>query len=246
MLLLVLASVVSGTYYQSHLTADWDSPLLLTLYPINADNRRQTRQYIDLLTANDFKVIGDFMQEEAHAFGRPTLSDFRIELAPQLTSHPPTPPPHAAGRLAIAHWSLSLRHWVYRQTGSFGLDRRHIRIFVLYQQGQEGQALAHSYGLQKGLVGVVHAFALDRQRDQNKVVIVHELLHTFGATDKYDRNGFPLYPQGYAEPNRDPLLPQEFAEIMAGRMAISDDEIRTPESLDQAVIGPATAREINW
>ena len=47
--------------------------------------------------------------------------------------------------------------------------------------------MAHSTGLQKGMLGVVNAFASADQEGSNAVVIAHELLHTFGATDKYDR-----------------------------------------------------------
>ena len=139
-----------------------------------------------------------------------------------------------------------MRHWVYQQTDSFGLDARHVRIFVIYYRVHNNRALAHSIGLQKGLVGVVNAFASDTQRSQNKVIITHELLHTLGATDKYLENGMPRYPDGYAEPDKDPLYPQDFAEIMAGRYATSKDQAEIPQSLDQGVIGPATAREINW
>ena len=58
-------------------------------------------------------------------------------------------------------------------------------------------------GLQKGLIGVVNAFASDEQAAQNNVVIAHELLHTVGATDKYDpRTNQPSHPDGYAEPDR--------------------------------------------
>jgi hypothetical protein len=79
------------------------------------------------------------------------------------------------------------------------------------------------------------------------VVIVHELLHTLGATDKYDpATSQPLFPEGYAEPDAKPLYPQRFAEIMAGRIAVSDDETEMPEGLARVVVGPETAREINW
>jgi len=34
-------------------------------------------------------------------------------------------------------------------------------------------------------------------------VIAHELLYTLNATDKYDLNtGLPIFPNGYAEPER--------------------------------------------
>jgi hypothetical protein len=79
------------------------------------------------------------------------------------------------------------------------------------------------------------------------VVIAHEILHTLGATDKYDPATLqPLYPQGYAEPERNPRFPQSRAEIMAGRRALSQRDAEMPDSLDDTRVGAQTAREIHW
>lgn len=105
--------------------------------------------------------------------------------------------------------------------------------------------LPHSTGLSKGQLGLIHAFASRQQRRQNNVVIAHELLHTFGATDKYDlATRQPLYPQGYAEPARQPRLPQLLAEIMGGRRPLDLDNSEIPDSLAETLIGPETAGEI--
>jgi hypothetical protein len=81
----------------------------------------------------------------------------------------------------------------------------------------------------------------------NNIVIAHELLHTVGATDKYDlTTGLPLYPSGFADPDQQPLYPQDNAEIMAGRRAVSAQEAQMPQSLRHVVVGPATASEIRW
>ena len=67
-----------------------------------------------------------------------------------------------------------------------------------------------------------------------------------GATDKYSvASGQPIGPDGLAEPQREPLYPQRYAEIMGGRIAVAEDDSMIPKSLDYAVIGPLTAREIN-
>ena len=122
-----------------------------------------------------------------------------------------------------------------------------IRIFVLYHDPTSLQAAPDSHGLQKGLIGVVHAFALPDMTGSNNIVIAHELLHTLGATDKYDLNtGAPLYPLGFAEPNSEPRYPQTKAEIMAGRRALSATDFDMPTSLRDVVVGPATALEIRW
>ncbi len=105
----------------------------------------------------------------------------------------------------------------------------------------------HSLGLQKGLLGVVYGFADEAQDEQNAIVIAHEVLHTLGATDKYDpRSGLPVFPDGYADPDAQPRHPQEVAEIMAGRIPVSTERAEMPESLADVVVGPRTATEINW
>jgi hypothetical protein len=82
---------------------------------------------------------------------------------------------------------------------------------------------------------------------QNNVIITHEFLHTLGATDKYDpATNQPLYPDGYAVPDLQPLVPQRYAEIMAGRTPVSQTDATIPESLNDVIIGSLTAKEINW
>ena len=116
---------------------------------------------------------------------------------------------------------------------------------MLYHESKPGKGLPHSLGLQKGLVGVVHAFADPKQSAQNNIVIAHEILHTLGATDKYDAEGRPIYPGGYAEPELPEGVRRREAEIMAGRIALPDGRNVMPASLEKCIIGPATAQEIN-
>jgi hypothetical protein len=81
----------------------------------------------------------------------------------------------------------------------------------------------------------------------NNAVIAHELLHTLGATDKYNpADDSPRFPDGYGDPRQVPLYPQLFAELMAGRRMLSASRWVQVRSLDEAVVGPATAREIRW
>lgn len=79
------------------------------------------------------------------------------------------------------------------------------------------------------------------------MVMVHELLHAFGATDKYDlATGQPIYPIGYAAPNQQPLYPQQQAELMAGYIPLSQSKSKMPESLEQTRINEITAIELGW
>ena len=73
------------------------------------------------------------------------------------------------------------------------------------------------------------------------------MLHTLGASDKYaGLDSLPVFPIGYAEPDRDPLYPQRYAEIMGGRVPLSAHQAKIPTALRNVRIGGATALEINW
>lgn len=242
LLLLILVTVSLSTWLTQARSTDWNNSLWAKVYPINADGSGVTQRYIDSLQLGDFAGIEDFIARETGKFGHGLEQPLRMELGPQVTEQPPALPA-ASGIPRIMWWSLELRWWAGRVTD----DRiaPDVRIFVRYHQPQDGMLLEDSVGMQKGMVGVVNAFAGRRHTPVNNVVIAHELLHTLGATDKYDpATGLPFFPNGYAEPERDPLLPQRYAEIMGGRIPVAEGEAVVPESLRHAVIGPATAREI--
>jgi len=149
-----------------------------------------------------------------------------------------------AGPLGRIGWSLAMRWYAWRQASGTRAD---VRLFVLFHDPAITTTVPHSLGLQKGLVGVVHAFADDGMTARNAIVLAHELLHTLGATDKYDlATGLPLWPQGYADPDARPRVPQVAAEVMAGRIPLARDVAEMPESLADVVVGEATAVEINW
>lgn len=243
-LLGILAAAVGLTWLEQTRVRAWDGPLDVAVIPINGDGSAQAAEAIRALQASDFDEIGSFLERETARYGVKQSPAVQLTLLPELHEQPPAPPlDHNA--LKTVWWSLKLRWWVYRQSGTWLPQLGKIKLFVLYHTPQDGVPLSHSLGLQKGLIGVVHAFADPRQRQQNNIVIAHELLHTLGATDKYDAEGRPVYPQGYAEPELPPQMPRHEAEIMAGRLVDARGRLVMPPSLDQCVIGAMTAHEIN-
>lgn len=242
-LLLVLATVgLAAWRANSRLTA-WEHTVHVAIYPIAADNSPATARFIGDLTNDSFADIGEWLQEQSNAYGRTVLQPLSIQVAPALAEQPPLPPGHASA-LDIAMWSLKLRWWAWQHDKISG-PKPQVRLFVLFHDPEINAAPPHSTGLSKGQLGLIHAFANRQQRRQNNVVIAHELLHTFGATDKYDLATLqPFFPQGYAEPDRQPRLPQRLAEIMGGRTPIDAETAEMPSSLAYTLIGPATAREI--
>jgi hypothetical protein len=242
-LLLVLASVGLGAWRANTRLTAWEHTIHVAIYPIAADDSPATANYLRSLGKDDFDDIAEWMQEQTRRQGLSVLQPIALNLAPVLAEKPPLPPTQASALEAIL-WSLKLRWWA-SQHDRIGGPKPHIRLFVLFHDPRQNAVLPHSTGLSKGQLGLIHAFASRQQRRQNNVVIAHELLHTFGATDKYDlATRQPLYPQGYAEPAREPRLPQVLAEIMGGRRPVDADNSEIPDSLAETLIGQQTAGEI--
>jgi hypothetical protein len=244
-LLVILLFVALNTYFDRVYSTDWNIPLRVAAFPINADGSEVTARYISQQPAAAFEPIETFFEQEARQYGLQMERPIRLIPARQLSEAPPGLD-RGGSALSVLLWSLRMRYWAWRVDAPPG-PAPDIELFLPYHDPAISPALPHSVGLQKGLLGVVHVFADARMRGSNDVVIAHELLHTLGATDKYDlRSNQPIHPDGYAEPDRQPLYPQSFAELMAGRIPISSAEATTPQSLQQVLIGAKTAREIGW
>jgi hypothetical protein len=244
LLLGVLAAAVGLTWLEQTLVRGWQAPLDVAVIPINGDGSAEATETIRALKARDFDDINAFLQREIARYGVKQTHAMDVTLMPELNKQPPSPP-RDGNVLNTIFWSLKLRWWVYQQSDAWLPQLGKVKLFVLYHAPQDGVALQHSLGLQKGLIGVVHAFADPRQTQQNNIVIAHELLHTLGATDKYDADGRPIYPQGFAESELPQSMPRNEAEIMAGRLVNAAGRLVMPPSLERCVIGAMTAQEIN-
>lgn len=245
-LLLVLIWAAGHTWLERIGSTGWKEPLWVGIFPINADGSPVAQDYVAGLGEREFADIEDFIAREAHRYGRQLTQPVHVALYPSLRQIPPQLDKDA-GLLGTAWWSLELRWFAWHAVQLGGRAPPRIRMFVLYHDPSTLQTVPDSHGMQKGLIGVVHTFALQSMAGSNNIVIAHELLHTLGATDKYDPgSGAPLFPSGFAEPERNPLYPQEKAEIMAGRRALSAQDSQMPANLGTVVVGPATAAEIRW
>ena len=245
-LLLILLFVALNTYFDRVYSTDWDIPLRVTVFPINGDGRAATENYIRELSGDNWIAIEAFFESEAQRYGVPFERPLRFTLGKQIRELPPLLEPRANALSAIV-WSLRSRYWSWRAPEHASGPKPDVELFVLYYDPEKTQSVPHSVGLQKGLFGIVNAFASRELEGSNDTVIAHELLHTLGASDKYDmRDNQPIHPSGYAEPEREPLYPQRMAELMGGRIPLSPSESEVPVALRQVVVGPATALEIGW
>lgn len=245
-LLLLLAAIVIDMGLERFRTHNWEGRERIALYPIAADPRLATRRYVDKLDDGSFEAIEAFFASEAGRYGLTNPQPIDLQLRAPVTELPPSPP---AERNVIANalWSLRLRYWAYKVKRDDPAPDTRISMFLVYHDPASNPELPHSLGLRRLLVGVAHLFASRRQEAANSIVIAHELMHTLGASDKYDpATNMPLHPDGYAEPERKPLLPQRAAEIMGGRIPISPTRAEMPPNLRATVVGTKTAQEIAW
>lgn len=245
-LLYVLLLVAVGTWLTARRSTSWEQTLWVAVHPVNADGTRASERYVASLDPGSFREIAQFVAREAGRYGLALEQPVRVGLGEPVDEVPPAAPGRA-GTLAIVLWSLRLRWWHLRVDRGSDPPPADVTIYVLYHDPGGTPRLSESTGLRKGMIGVVNAYTGRSYAGSNNVVIAHELLHTLGASDKYDpETNLPRYPEGYGEPGREPLYPQRFAEIMGGRLARSAGEAEMPRSLRRVLIGPETAREIGW
>ncbi len=247
LLLLILAYVALDTFLSNKRATDWKHPLRVVIYPINADGNSATDHYISQIDSKQFDSFKPLLQREASRYGLNLSSPIQIQLAKPIKILPPAIPKDR-NILTVMWWSLKLRYWSWKTDNHQGITPQ-IRAYALYITPTKNKQLRHSTGLKKSKIALIQLSADTDKKvvHKNNVIILHELLHTLGATDKYDlRNNQPIFPDGYAEPNLKPTLPQRKAEIMGGRIAISKTKAKVPAGLMQTVVGAKTAREIGW
>ena len=244
LLLFILVLVAADTYLTKYRSISWDETLWVAVYPINPDNDPVVERYIDKLSDHSFEMIETFFGHEAKRIGLKLSQPFDIHLAHRVAELPPAPPPNG-NMLQVAWWSLQLRWFAWtRDESDFS---PHIKMFVIYHNYDREERLAHSLGMDKGMIGVVHAYAHREMEGKNNLVLAHEILHTLGASDKYDyQTGEPIHPDGYAEPDKSPLYPQRYTELMGGRTPLSESKSVMPRGLYSVLLGDKTLQEINW
>ncbi len=243
-LLLILATAVQQTWLDKADLA-WKHNFYVAVYPVNADANPKVSEYLHTLTRDDFEPIAEYFAAEGEQYHLDLRRPVELELGAELHEIPPAPP-MGGSILSNIIWSLKFRYFAWRNSPKVNI-KPDIRLYLLYYDPITNPRLSHSTALNKGRVGRVNLFGDSTYAKQNLVIVAHELLHTLNATDKYDLNtNLPIYPDGFAEPDKTPLYPQNFAELMGGRIPISETQAEIPKSLKHTLIGDKTAREIGW
>jgi hypothetical protein len=117
---------------------------------------------------------------------------------------------------------------------------------VVRPPARADRAFVEGQSEQGGRLAVARAELDESMAPLALFVATHELLHTLGASDKYDSAGRILVPSGLPEPDLVPRYPQRFAEVMARNLAIAPEVEEPPTTLAELAVGPETATEIGW
>lgn len=247
LLVAVLIFVALGAWLDRARSRDWNDTLRITVYPIAHTGDPAATAYARALQSESFEEIEEFFAVEGGDYGVQLEQPVRVRVSHAAHTAPPALPERPS-MLTVALWSLRTRYYAAKVAWDDPLPTPDIQVFALYSPlGRGSTPMPDSVGLSKGLIAVAQLYADRAAEGSNDVVIAHEVLHTLGATDKYDRaTGQPIAPGGLGDPDLEPLFPQEYGEIMAGRIATGPREAIIADSLDQMLVGPETAAEIGW
>jgi hypothetical protein len=196
-----------------------------------------------------FAVLESRLAEEYHRYGGQLARPVVFTLFGPTASD--RPPPHdPEGDLpSLARHAYELWRWTRAVDARTDLPARSFdsRIYlVLRAPRNTGLEWVEGSSELGGRVGLAKIELDSSAVDLALFVVSHELLHTLGASDKYDATGRALIPDGLAEPERIPRYPQRYAEVMARNLVEGPGAERPPDTLSELRVGIATAREVGW
>jgi hypothetical protein len=227
----------------------WDRTLDVALVVVHVEGTPAVDPDAVRVLEERIPALEDRLQEEAERHHPDLRKPFRIRLkGPVIVSAPP-PSPKSEGAVDLAKQAVDMKKWLSDVDPRAGVepDQWDSRIYVSVRKPASAlRSFVEGESEQDGRVGTV-AVELDASMaDLTLIVVTHELMHTLGASDKYDANGRTLVPDGLAEPDRSPLDPQRYAEVMARNRPLSPTSEAIPKSIDELAVGPKTATEIGW
>jgi len=224
----------------------WERPLRVAVVVL-----RQGEVDDDAITAlrDRAPALADRLGEEAERYRTLGFSPFAIDVLGPVAVTAGPPRPRGSDWLALGRYAFEL--WRYRRgvDGPAGLlPRAYDAVIYAAARPPASERWLSVEGLSQdgGRIGWVEVDLTSEMVDYALFVVAHELMHTLGATDKYDDAGHTRIPDGLVDPDQVPRLPQPRAEVMARRRVVSESEERVPETLEELGVGPFTAREIGW
>jgi hypothetical protein len=153
--------------------------------------------------------------------------------------HPGKPTPRNLG--APSGKTLQLFFDAEAQKQNIDFSKYDIINYVYFTSG-EGRFTSTIGSERKAFTHVFISYDAPRHTLQT---MIHETGHVLGAGDLYA--GFIcLYPDGFAEPDKQPLYPQTKACVMCGNIPLSEREALTQVPYEDIILCDKTAEEFGW
>ncbi|HVR75786.1 MAG TPA: hypothetical protein VMT52_15755 [Planctomycetota bacterium] len=213
-------------------------------------------RFLTTTTALDINLAGVeqwFKSEHArHAGASMSLSrPVAITAAGPFTSAEAPPPPPPDGLGLLDRWRATRDFLGYfealaaREKYSTAAYDSTVIVYFYDEEKTSAYARHHSVASRRTRMGIVFSPIGQRHFSRCASLVAHELCHTLGATDKYEGER-SIFPDGFADPGRSPLYPQEKAEVMALGIPIAPDFEKSATTLRDCVVGRKTAEELGW
>ena len=222
----------------------WERTLDVAVVLVEVEGRGRLDPGAGVALQDRLVALEDRLRAEAERHGMRTAKPFRFRLFGPVVAGAAPPRPAGDGALDLAKQAALLDRWVANVDPRAGVvpDHWDTRIYVVARPpASETRNVVEGESQEGGRIGIVDVELDARMADLTLFVVAHELLHTLGASDKYDEAGRVREPDGLVEPERAPLYPQPFAEVMARNRPVTRDREVVPVSLDELGVGPATA-----
>jgi len=258
-----------GWFFRVRVTLLLSALLLVVLYGVNDWRRREARrewrepvrvalvlverepvgaELLQRLQQRAFDLERHLQREHGRVTGANKLPFTFITQGPVAFD---TEPPKVGQQdvFGLLRHAFALWRWTSAVDESAGVQARGYdsRIYLVLRPARTAQpAFVEGESQDGGRIGIASVDIDETMLDFALFVATHELFHTLSASDKYDAAGRARFPDGYAEPRRQPLFPQPGAEIMARNVPLSPTAERPPAMLSELRVGEATAREIGW
>jgi hypothetical protein len=225
---------------------EWERPVSVAVALVQAGPVDQAS--LNALRGRFF-ALEERLTAEYHRYGGRLQQPITFTVYGPVTVDRPAPADPDASLPSLARHAYEMWRWTHAVDEGAALSPRAFdsRIYLVARAPQDqGREWVEGSSELGGRVGLARIELDMSSVDLALFVVTHEFFHTLGASDKYDATGRALLPGGLVEPDRVPLYPQRFAEVMARNRVLAPGVERPPESVAELGVGIATAREIGW
>jgi len=227
-----------GTYYPENFLESLNNKtvreILLRPYTDPSSGKEMTHSFFSLY------YLEDYFEQEAQRYGV-NVSIIVDVLGPFATNEIPP----------FDEFDPAMSNFFAEKNEKYGLDlSEYDAIAYLYFTNDVFPFRWQSYAPRTGKNvyigdGEIH-IAGELMVYKRIIKVAHEITHKFGAGDRHIGGWGCSYPEGYVEPNKNPLYPQWEACLMCGSIPIEEKMNREPVDISEVIICEKTAEEIGW